>query len=193
MTPEFGGSTLHHGVDVAFLVFKILLAVFCLALLFLMLQPFLSMLVMSVVLSVSFFPVFRKLKRKFRGRETLAALVSILAIAFTIILPLGLVAYLLSREAAQFLEGVNDVAKAGGIRAYLDQLSNAPLLGRVTKIAESYNFHIDEMLTDNIQEASGFFLNQTGKLAKGFTKFIFGLIVTLFVTYYFLKDGEKAR
>ncbi len=182
-------------MNLAQLSFKIILAVVCALLLFIIFRPFFSILFMTSLLSIIFYPVFRRLEKKLSGRKYLAAILTLAVIAVVLALPLAVVTYLLSRELSDLFENINRAMKSGEIQVYFDQIKKIPILPRVIELSggAAMNIDVPKFLAAHIQELSGFVLDQTTRIAKGFSKFVFGLIVTLFATYYFLKDGESIK
>ncbi len=96
---------------------------------------------------------------------------------------------------SDLFENANRAIKSGELQTYLDQIKRIPILRRAIELFGGGAMSIDlpKFLAAHLQELSGFVLDQTTRIAKGFSKFIFGLIVTLFATYYFFKDGESIK
>ncbi len=182
-------------MNLAQLSFKIILAAIFVFLIYLIFRPFFSVLFMTTLLSIVFYPVFQRLEERLSGRKYLASILTLVIIAVVLAFPLAVVAYLLSRELSDLFENINRAVKSGEIQAYLDQVKRIPLLRRLIELSggASVNIDVPKFLAAHIQELSGFLLDQATRIAKGFSKFVFGLIVTLFATYYFLKDGESIK
>ena len=176
----------------AYVAFKIGLAALCLFLLGLVLAPFLSALFMTVLLAITFFPVFLWIRKKFLKSDSLAALLTVVVITVILAAPLTAVVYLLTKELNLLLEAVNSGIKTGEIQALWNRLKGAGLFGELFRILDS-NIDLPEMLGNNLQQVSAYVLGQTSKLAKGFAEFLVGLVITLFATYYFLKDGRRIK
>ncbi len=175
-----------------YLIFKVALAAICVFLLALILAPFASILFMTALLAITFFPVFLWIKNKLPKNESVAAVLTVLVIALVLAAPLTIVAYLLIKESSVILDAVNSGIKTGELQAYWKQLKRAGPLGDAIRMMDSY-IDLPEMVGNNIQQVSGFILGWTTKLAKGFAEFLLGLVVTLFATYYFLKDGRRIK
>jgi len=175
-----------------YLVFKIALAVLCLSLLALVLAPFLSVLFMTALLAITFFPVFLWIKKKFLKSDSLAALLTVVVIAVILAAPLTVIVYLLSKEMALLLDAVNSGIRTEGIQAFWNRLKGAGLFGQLFRMMDSY-IDLPEVLGNNIQQVSAYVLSRTSKMAKGFAEFLVGLVITLFAAYYFLKDGRRIK
>jgi predicted PurR-regulated permease PerM len=176
----------------SYLIFKIGLAAVCVFLLALILAPFVSILFMTALLAITFFPVFLRIKNKLPKSDSVAAVLTVVFIAVILAAPLTVVVYLLIKESTLIMDAVNSGIKTGELQAYWKQLKGAGPLGYLFKMMDSY-IDLPEVLGNNLQQASGFVLSWTSKLAKGFAEFLVGLVITLFATYYFLKDGRRIK
>ena len=175
-----------------YLIFKIGLATLCLFLIALILAPFVSILFMTALLAITFFPLFRRLENRFPGRKYLAALLTVGIIAVVLAAPLTVLAYLLTMELSLIFDTVNNAIKSGEIQASWKRLKGLGPFGELFSFLDSY-FDLPEMVARSFQQFSGLVLSRTSKLAKGFAEFLVGLVITLFATYYFLKDGRRIK
>ncbi|MDP2909060.1 MAG: AI-2E family transporter [Nanoarchaeota archaeon] len=141
-----------------------------------LLLPFLTELVAVAVITYVFYPLFKKLNKHIKNRS-LCSLVMVLIILLIIIIPLFLIVNALFIEAVNFYQGFRS-------------LNLAPLSNLISNIAgetidiQGYAQELaDTIVSFIVRSASDFFFSLPQKLIV--------LFVTVFVMYYFFKDGDK--
>jgi predicted PurR-regulated permease PerM len=80
---------------------------------FVVLRPFLTAILLAVVLCVSTWPLYLRLLRGMKGRQNIAASTMTLLLALVVILPLALVAYNLADNVTAFYDGIRQAIEAG--------------------------------------------------------------------------------
>jgi len=80
---------------------------------FVVLKPFLTAILLAVVLCVSTWPLYLRLLRGMKGHQNLAASTMTLSLALVVILPLALVAYNLADNVTAFYDGIRQAIEAG--------------------------------------------------------------------------------
>lgn len=89
-------------------------------LLFFIFKPYLGVVFVSGILSIVFYPLFKKLTAKFKDNKSLAALVTTLLILIFIIIPLAALSVLLLKEAVDLY---NLVALGGKTQGFIQQVN----------------------------------------------------------------------
>ncbi|MCA9580897.1 MAG: AI-2E family transporter [Myxococcales bacterium] len=84
--------------------------------------PFRYVLLFAAVLAVVTWPLFNWLTVKMKGRKTLAALATLLAVVVGVIVPMAALARLAWREGAQLVQRGTELLEGGQIRALVDQV-----------------------------------------------------------------------
>lgn len=141
----------------------------------------------AIVIALVFYPVFEYLKRFFKYRG-LTALVTIILVIILFLLPFIYISYQIILEAGELIKGVN-----------LPELIEELLTNSVTiKILEKLSFITGgdiKSLEDMIKnEISGLLKEGALKVAHGFSNvmgFFINLILTFFIAFFFLKDGDQ--
>jgi predicted PurR-regulated permease PerM len=154
----------------------------------LMISPLVEVLLWAGVLVVVFYPVHQQLLRRVKS-PTLAALLSCVLVAVTILGPLTLVTLAIAREA---------VGAADNLEAGINQLL-APgsrlhqVLDRWVNIDELTGGEWKTTLVQSVQEKGGTIAGQTfhilGRVLGAVIK-IFFVVITM---YYFFRDAERIR
>ena len=153
--------------------------------------PFISVIVLALVVTGIFYPVFKYLRKKLKPKS--AALSTCVLIFFTLFIPIVFFVGVLTREA----HGLIILAKSADVATQLtDLLKNNNILERVNVGLE--NFDLQLTYSELVQPISDFgkfigisLLNQ----AKNFTSHLVGFVVNfclmLLIAYYLLVDGKK--
>lgn len=164
-----------------------LFLLFCLSasiiLLFFIVKPLLAPLVMAGVFAFLFQPVFRRLKRFTKGRDSLSAFLVALLSIILIIIPITVLGTMILKEATGLYQDLSsgNSAVVLQVEAFLTQAkSSFPLLESTNLDISSYASQGLQVLTKNV-----------GSIFSSFARIILILLAFLIALYYFLKDGGK--
>jgi predicted PurR-regulated permease PerM len=152
-------------------------------LVFLVVQPFLTPLGWAAVLAIVFYPMHERCTRRW-GSSRSAALTT-LASAVLVIVPLILVMSAFLREAIGGAADLQHAFEQGQFawiqRAWrsLDQ-----------RLPETWSVNLATLVADGGRRLAVIVAAQSGSLLKNVAGFIFGLIVALFATFFFLRDSK---
>lgn len=188
---KFGGLLIIDKLPGYFLVVCLLLV---LGLIFYILSPFLTEILIGAFLVVSFYPVYKKLNKWFRGLSGLAAFVSCLLLIIVIVVPLAIVILLLSSEAfdayqviqAKLESGVFDKYFQWGDGGYFYELKK-----QIEPVIDLDSIDIKQTIVDSAQSVSTWLVSQTANLVKSVGGVLLSLVILLLTMYYFFKDGDK--
>lgn len=152
----------------------------------LMLQPFVEVLMWASVLVVLFYPVHKRLTARTKRPGLSAALSSLLVIA-TILVPLTLVTWAVVNELANVAQAVQD-----NVSSLLDP--NSPVTGRALKWLGKY-VNIDQLrsqqyVVERLKSLSGQIAGQTLGVVGGLVGAIIEIFFVIFTMYYLFRDGE---
>jgi predicted PurR-regulated permease PerM len=159
------------------------------AMFFAMIRAFLMTILMAAIFSGLAHPIYRRLARRFRGRQGLAAGVIVLGFLIVIVVPL---LGLLGLVATQALK-VSD-----SVRPWLEEQLATP--GRFDEILRSLPFaqHIEPyrsqilMKGEEIAGAAGNLLfDKITATTRNTISFLFHFFLFLYTMYYLLKDGPQ--
>ena len=159
---------------------------------FLVLQPFITALLFAVVIVVSTWPLYLRLREALRQRSTLAALVMSLLFAAIVITPVVLLAVGLAKNTPELVNTVKEWLAAGpsGPPSWLKTL---PVVGNQI---DAY-WH---RLTESREEMATFlkqFLEPAQRLllamGKGLGQGLLQLSLAVFVAFFLYRDGDALR
>ena len=153
----------------------------------LMLRPLLGVLAWAAVLVIIFYPVHRRLAKRFRS-ASLGALVSCLLVVFVVLVPLLFVMVALVRELSGVAQSAQQTATV-----FLDP--NQPLTGRLFGWLARY-VDLDQLRSiENLQQRlaglSGAIVSRALGLLGGVAGAVVEIFFVIFTMYYLFRDGER--
>lgn len=153
----------------------------------LMLQPFIEVLLWAAVLVIVFHPIHKRIVRWTR-RPGWSAVLSSLLVIVAILVPLSLVALAVVNELSGAVSSLQ-----GNLDALLDP--NSPMLGRFWQWLGRY-VNVDQLrsqqyIFDRLRNMSGQIANRTLGFVGGLVGVIVEIFFVIFTMYYFFRDGDK--
>jgi predicted PurR-regulated permease PerM len=153
----------------------------------LMLRPFVDVLLWAAVLVIVFYPVHQRLSKGLR-RPGLSALISSFLVTIAVLAPLAFVVVALTAEftkAAQHLPAQ--------ISAALD--ANAPVTGRIVGWLERYvdiqSLRSGQFLVDQLKGMGSAIVGQSIGFLGGAIGVIVKTFFVIFTMYYLFRDGDR--
>ncbi len=154
-----------------------------------MLQPFVYVLLWASVLAIVFSPVQRWLARR-TGKEGLAAALSLLSVILLFVIPVGLIGVVLAGE-------LSDLASTGPakVQAFIQDPAQGEKLRQVMDFARKY-VDVDKLVSAEAikgyaQKASSVVVTRTMSVIGGALGILVNLVLVLYTTLFFLKDGRS--
>ena len=150
-------------------------------------QPFLAEIGWAVVLAICLAPVQARLSRRI-GPARSAALLTLLVVVLLII-PLALLTLVVVREGAQVVEYVKGhVADHGGPMGLFHVAWNwlhqrLPFLPTEQEVVQR--------LSESAGDVAGRAVGQAGHVVKSALSFLFGIVITLAILFFLLKDAPE--
>ena len=156
----------------------------------LMLQPFINVVLWAAVLAVVFFPLHRRIHERI-GSPSGAAIVSTLLVVVLILLPVSFITVAVVRELA----GAADNIQAGIQR--LSTASTIPGLGWVIERTRDY-VYIDpdaaqKFIAERAQAIAGTLAASTLVMVGGVAGSIVQMVLVVFTLFYMFRDSENIR
>jgi predicted PurR-regulated permease PerM len=154
----------------------------------LMISPFIEVLLWAGVLVVVFFPVHQRILARVRG-PNLAAALSCALVVVTILAPITLVTIAIVGEAAGAVDNVQ-----AGINRLLDPGSRLhQIVDRWVDIDEIRSDEWKQDLVRAIQEKGGSIAGQTLTVVARVLRAVLKIFFVVFTMYYFFRDGDRIR
>lgn len=158
------------------------------------LRPFLTVIFVAGVLTISFYPVYRKISQWLRGWNRLASFLSCLLVLILIVAPVAAFIVLITDEAFETYVLIQDKINSGVFDRYLQWSSGGviyDLLSEVQDYVDLSSINLKENIVNIAQSLSSFLAAQTTLIARGISEIGLGVMVMLFTMFYFFKDGEQ--
>ena len=188
---KFGGLLIIDKLPGYFLIVCMLLV---LGLIFYILSPFLTEILIAAFLVVAFYPVYKKLNQWFRGLRGLASFVSCLLLIIVIVAPLSVIVLLISVEAFDAYEVIQAKLESGVFDKYFQWSDGGyfyELKKQIEPLIDLDSIDIKQTIIDSAQIVSTWLVSQTASLVKGVSGLLLSLVILLLTMYYFFKDGDE--
>lgn len=155
------------------------------------LLPFYGPILWGAIIALLFAPLYRRLLRSLRGRRTLAALLTMVAVMLVVIVPFALVTASLAREAAGVVERLQsgEWNPALYLRGLFDAMpeSVSTLLAR---IGWSDFDTVQQRVTSGLAQASQLIARQALGIGQNTFEFVVGVFITLYLAFFLIRDGQ---
>lgn len=145
--------------------------------------PFLPALAWSLALAIIGAPAHRRLEGRLKHRN-LAATVSVLTIAVMVMVPASFVAQRLVAEATKGAGAITTAVQAGTWR---QALSGYPSLAAIGSWIEG---QVD--VSGAVGSLTSWLTNSSAAFVRGSVAQLFGVLLTFYLLFYFLRDREAA-
>ena len=155
-----------------------------------MLEIFLIPIILAAVFVVLFYPFYGWLLKVFRNRKSLSALVCCLILLLGLLMPVFVIANLVSGEAINFYQNAEQKVEE------LIQRGNASLLKNIKEHKLIKKLHLDKIdwkasIQESAKAAATLLATVINKASKGTFQLLVNLFLTFFAMYYFFRDGDK--
>ena len=166
-----------------------LLVIFAIAayLCWLVIRPFVGVLMWAIVLVVVFYPAHRRLAA-WTGNPGTAAALSTLLVILTILLPVIGVTFAVARELRGAVEHVQ-----GGLGQILDIPAIQPLVRWLGQYVDLQSLRSSEYVTDHLQAWSAAIAGPTLMFVGGVLSALVQTLLVVFTMFYFFRDAESLR
>jgi len=157
---------------------------------FWVLKPFFAAIFWSCAITVIFYPVNQRLLKKFNGRRNITALTTLLLCILIVIIP---VIFVVSSVIAEGVSLYNKL-QSGEVNpaVYIDRIRSAfPWLEHGLERFDIELDKIKDQATDAAIASGKFLAQHTFSIGQNAFGFIINMALMLYMTFFFLRDGEK--
>lgn len=158
------------------------------------LSPFLTVILVAAVLTVSFYPIYKWLLSRMQRWPRFASLLSCLFVILVIVVPLTVFIFVLTNQALDTYDLVSQKINSGEFDRYLKWAPGGffyDLVSQVKPIAEMGNVNLKEAILGRAQDLSSYLFSQAQTIFTGVFSVLFSFLIMLFSMFYFFKDGTK--
>jgi predicted PurR-regulated permease PerM len=158
-----------------------------------MLNPLFGMLAWAVVLAFVLHPLHEWLTRRLKGRRSLSAGLLTLLTPFLVLTPLSILGFEFAGQVSRLLAYLRDHPLLSWTDL-LDRVSSLPLIGGWVSWARENTTlsaaQVQGWLTDGVESVLKNAASMGGDVALGVFGTVAGFFITLFMLYFFLRDGS---
>ncbi|MEX2222965.1 MAG: AI-2E family transporter [Candidatus Rokuibacteriota bacterium] len=175
-------------------VFALVTAAILAGTMVLILRPFLEPILWSMLLALLLFPARQALGRRLGGRYALPALLLTVATTIVVVAPLPLLVVTFASQAKDLFGRVQKLVADSGISGAGDVLE-IPIVSRAIRWVEAVApidaAQIHGWLMSGAQTGLQGLVAVSGSFVVGTLNTLVGLSITLFVLFFFLRDGDQ--
>ena len=184
ITPESRFWARVFGVAAAAVLFYLLARI---------LRPFFGPILWAVLLAFLLFPVNRWLRGRLRGHRGAASVLLTFAVTLGIVIPSALLMFAFVRQATELLASVSALAGRYQIERPQDLL-NIPALGRIVAWIDAKTpisaAELQQWLVNAARSVLEFAISGGRQVLMGALGAVVGLLLMLFILYFFFRDGD---
>lgn len=160
---------------------------------FLIFRPFFAEILMAGIFASILYPLYKWFLTAVRGRESLAALITLVIFVLLIVIPIGNFMVLLARESADTYASMQERVLNGEFNtAVNDLLKNfRGLQEKYLPFVNASDFDIKTLVLDLGGKFNSFVLSAASSLIRGTTQLITSLFFVLISMFFLLRDGHK--
>lgn len=174
-----------------FLIGCLLIAMYFL---FVIVAPFVTVIAVSAVLVITFYPIFKKFEKWFKGRRGLASAVTCFIVIFALILPIGVFILLMASEGVTAYEAIRMKVESGFFDKYLLWSQGGffyDLKQEIDPVISLDSLNLKQSIINSAQSVSTFLVSQTTYLLKGISGLLLNIVILIFSMFFLFKDGDK--
>lgn len=168
------------------LYFLLVCLVASLAVVYLIVQPFLAPLILGAVFAFLFQPFYKRFFHVFGDRASLAAFVTVITAVILVLLPLTFIGFQVLKESSQLYHSLVAGGRDGFIGAIENYVSQA---SAIFPIPTNFEIDFDQYARQGLEAL----IHNLGAVFSSFAKMFLNLFVFLTSFYFFLKDGYKLK
>jgi predicted PurR-regulated permease PerM len=158
---------------------------------FYILLPFYGAVLWATIIAIVFAPLYRKLLRRMKGRETWAALATLGIVTVIVILPLLMLTGSLLREGA----GVVNRIQSGELNfaqffQHIVEALPRPVIDLLDRFGLADMADVQRRIGDSMGRASQFFATQVLSIGQNTLDFLVSFFITLYLAFFLIRDGR---
>jgi predicted PurR-regulated permease PerM len=167
-----------------------LLALLLLYAAFKIIWPFMTAILLGLILVILTFNLFRRVRLTTKGSSPRAATVMLLGITLVIVIPAVILATLLVQQANVVVENL----RSGDAQQMMQRFDTARYLSWIKRIAPNFDpatLSPQRILLPAIQQVPGWAARHGGALIGGLAGMVLGLAMVLLSMFFFYVEGES--
>lgn len=166
------------------LIFFMILTVGVSVLSFFLFKPYIAPIFLAAIMSIVFYPLYKKLLKIFRYKKSLTSGVAVIIIFGAILIPSIFIGISLYKEAISFYFQISSVQ--GGNEGILNMIT-----GFFEKKASVFVPEVSIDIGQYLQKLISWTIEHFDNFFSSFFKILIGLILMFVSLFYFLRDGDR--
>jgi len=158
------------------------------------LAPFLDTLGWAGVIGIATYPLYRRLRNRFPGRDTIAASIMTPLVVMTLVVPFVLFIFILGGEVSQVYQHLEKVTAAGGSDVLGTLSRNSviqPVLERIQPLLDMLDIELGNTLLPALKSLATFLLGYSTAILKNVFLMIIKLVLMVITLFFLYRDGES--
>jgi len=156
---------------------------------FRILWPFMTAILLGVILVTLTFGIFKKVRAKLRGNSTRAALVMLLGITILLVIPTLILSILLVQQA-NVVVGKLQTGEAQAMIKRIDVTTSLNFIRRVAPNFDPATLSPQRLLLPALQKIPGWVARNGGAVLGGLAGMVLGFALVLLSMFFFYVEGE---
>lgn len=156
-----------------------------------LLQPFFGAILWAAIIAILFYPIQRRYAHKFGDHRNLLALSTLSLCTVIVIVPLLILVFSLVAEVSAQYARVSD-GNTQTAAVSFDKLNETfPI---VQRMLDRFGIDFDSLrqqLTNAGMQAGQYIAKQALAIGQNTAQFVLSLVIMLYLTFFFLRDGER--
>ena len=140
----------------------------------------------SIVVSIIFYPLYEKFLLM-TNKKSLSSILSLILILLLVIIPSIGILGLITNELIIFINSFDDYS----LERYVEMIPNESLINDLLGWTGLNISQLTEKADDFLLAASKVFYDSVSKISANVINFFISLFLFIYLTFFFLKDGEK--
>ena len=140
----------------------------------------------SIVVSIIFYPLYEKFLLM-TNKKSLSSILSLILILLLVIMPSIGILGLITNELIIFINSFDDYS----LERYVEMIPNESLINDLLAWTGLNISQLTEKADDFLLAASKVFYESVSKISANVINFFISLFLFIYLTFFFLKDGEK--
>lgn len=154
------------------------------------LQPFWSSIFWACVMTLLFFPLQRRLRSRLNGKDSLAALLTLTAGIFLVVIPVTVIGFAFFAEGAQLYELIEN--QEINPEQLFERIGSAvPVIPDILQRIGIDMSSLRTYLSDSAIGLSRLLSQEALSFGRNTLSFTVGLALMLYLTFFLLRDGDK--
>jgi predicted PurR-regulated permease PerM len=171
------------------IIFFAVLALVLLYAAWLVIRPFITAILLGLIITTLSFRLFRRVRAKMNGSSTKAAIVMLLGITFLIVVPAVILSMLLVQQANTVVEHL----QSGDAQRMLKRIDVTPYLAFIRRFAPTFDpatLSPERLLLPAVRQIPGWVARNGGAVVGGLAGAVLGFFMVLLSSFYFYVQGE---